>query len=134
MEKTDGCWLYTGHRDPHGYGIISEGSRPRRNVRAHRLSWELHCGTIPEGFCVCHRCDNPGCVNPAHLFLGTQLDNISDMISKKRATFQTKPERLRHLGSQHGNSKLTEETVREIRALYDGGLTQYELANFIGKI
>ena len=130
VTKTDGCWLYTGHRDPRGYGIISEGWKPRRNVRAHRLSWELSNGPIPDGMDVCHHCDNPPCVNPAHLFLGTQRDNVMDMIAKKRAGFQTVPECLRHPGSQHGNAKLNEADVLEIRRLRSSGMQQWKIAQW----
>ena len=132
VQKTDGCWLYTGHRDPHGYGILSFGSKPHRNLRAHRFSWELHQGPIPEGICVLHRCDNPSCVNPSHLFLGTQLENIADMLAKKRALFQKQPEKMRHPGSQHGNAKLTESTVLEIRNLRQAGVRQWEIAKQFG--
>lgn len=78
-----GCWLWTaGTR--HGYGAISEGGRGSPMIMAHRFSWEFHFGPIPDGLGVLHKCDNPPCVNPAHLFLGTQGDNMRDKAVKGR--------------------------------------------------
>ncbi|TXH09407.1 MAG: HNH endonuclease [Spirochaetes bacterium] len=74
------CWLWTGRTDKHGYGTISEG----RNYRAHRVSYVIHFGKIDNGLLVCHHCDNPSCVNPLHLFLGTIKDNNRDRDNKGR--------------------------------------------------
>lgn len=75
------CWLWTAGVDGHGYGKVKiEG----RCLKASRVSWELHNGAIPEGLDVCHSCDTPLCVNPSHLWLGTQLDNMRDMAAKGR--------------------------------------------------
>ena len=76
-----GCWVFTGPRDENGYGRIKVGGR---SVRTHRLMFEHHKGGIPYGLRVLHECDNPPCCNPAHLRLGTQLDNIADATRKRR--------------------------------------------------
>jgi hypothetical protein len=81
--KTSGCWTWSGCVNEHGYGIIG-GENSRDNVLAHRLSWMIHFGPIPDGLFVCHRCDNPPCVRPDHLFVGTNTDNIRDASAKGR--------------------------------------------------
>lgn len=85
--KTDSCWNWTGCANRRGYGTIStkRGSRP---LQAHRVSYEIHFGTIPVNQCVLHKCDNPRCVNPSHLFLGTPKNNTDDMIQKERGHWQ----------------------------------------------
>ena len=112
------CTPWTG-KTSHGYGVIS-----RANARAHVYAWELYHQTpVPEGMFVCHHCDNPACVNPIHLFLGTPADNIADAVSKGRI----------HKGERCWQAKLTEEQVRSIRVRYvAGGVTQQELADEYG--
>lgn len=115
VQKTDGCWLWTGSANGHGYGQLSkpdEGGKRMRPFAAHRLSYEIHSGVIPAGLYVCHRCDNPPCVNPAHLFLGTAKDNMVDARDKGRMRGP------RLVGRQQSQAKLTEDAVREIRAVY----------------
>jgi hypothetical protein len=110
-----GCWIWLGCiNDRYGYFTV-EG----RIWLAHRFSYTLHCDEIPYGMQVLHRCDNGHCVNPKHLFLGTQQDNMDDKVAKDR---QAK-------GIDNGNSKLTVNEVIEIRRLCsEGKLLQYEIA------
>lgn len=93
MSDPDGCWEWLGARLPKGYGFI-QGTRwrgediPYRPLRAHRVAYELAVGLIPDGMYVLHRCDNPPCCNPAHLFVGTAKDNARDMVAKGRCRNQ----------------------------------------------
>lgn len=82
VRKSDGCWEWTAGRLGGRYGDFMVGVGDHRS--AHRYSWELHFGPIPVGMNVCHHCDNPGCVRPDHLFIGTQKDNLRDMQGKGR--------------------------------------------------
>lgn len=113
VEKTDTCWLWTGRTIRDGYGSIrNKGKR----LLAHRVSWEIHHGEIPNGLFVLHKCDNPPRVNPDHLFLGTKRDNNIDMSIKERATI-----------------KLTNAQVREARTLHASGAMGYrKLAKHFG--
>jgi hypothetical protein len=95
VNQSDGCWLWTGHLCPQGYGQFSIFGR---NVRAHRMAFELYVGYVPSSSLVCHRCDNPTCVRPDHLFLGTHADNIRDMMLKGRSM----------KGRRHRDSRLAE--------------------------
>ncbi len=79
VDKSGDCWLWRGSVNPQGYGTFSFGGKSRG---AHRVSYLLSKGEIGDGLCVCHTCDNPPCVNPDHLWLGTQADNMRDMGSK----------------------------------------------------
>lgn len=134
VAKSDGCWTWTGFRDSRGYGGISETiNKRRRFIGAHRAAWELTHGPIPEGMHVCHRCDNPPCVNPEHLFLGTPADNIRDMVSKGRqARGAAFAGRIAPSGEQHHNARLREADVAEIRRLAAAGWRQKDIASGLG--
>ena len=106
VRKGDGCWEWIGAKNAQGYGYIAVGGQ---TLRAHRVSWELHFGPIPEGIGVCHHCDNRGCARPDHLFLGTQEENMSDMDAKGR--------RVPVPGSANNLSRLSEIDVRIIRLM-----------------
>ena len=111
VEKTDGCWLWRGAMDGAGYGMIFIAKTPRHITnKTHRVSWELANGPIPNKLFVLHRCDTPACLRPDHLFLGTQAENIRDMVSKGRQA------RIKPKGEVHGMSKLTDPIVRAILA------------------
>ena len=102
-----GCWLWTGTKSvPKGYGRIKNG---QKGLGAHRVSWRLHRGPVPKGKMVCHRCDVTACVNPGHLFLGTNKENIQDSINKGR--FNKNKAR----GERSGQAKLTRYQVSLIR-------------------
>ena len=100
-EPNSGCWLFGLRWDHHGYGIVSHNGK---ETRAHRLSWELHNGPIPVGLVVCHKCDNSSCINPDHLFIGTQADNVADYVKKG----------LVIRGEDRAQARLTEDQVRAI--------------------
>jgi len=102
VQKTEGCWLWAGARKGKGYGHIWVGGHMQG---AHKVSWKMVHGEIPEGLFVLHSCDNPDCVNPEHLFIGTSQDNSSDMVTKQRQC----------CGEACYNVKLTKRQVLEIR-------------------
>ena len=126
----DDCWEWTASTDPGGYGRISVGP-DRGQTKAHRVSWSIaHGRPVPDGLVVCHRCDNPPCVNPAHLFVGTQAENLADMARKGRAA---SPPVTPKRGESNPQAVLDGQTVLAIREAYAaGGVTQRELAVSFG--
>ena len=116
--QPSGCWDWVGKCYPNGYGSLQINYK---SCLAHRVSWELYRSPIPEGHVVCHGCDNRRCVNPDHLFLGTQKENVDDMMRKKR----NKPPR----GVRSGKTHLTESDVKRIRARAAAGELQKDIAH-----
>lgn len=115
VSKTDKCWMWTGASARFGYGNSYFNGK---NVPAHRLSWILENGEIPKGMNVCHKCDNPRCVKPDHLFLGSQAENMRDMRQKNRGA----------KGERHGSAKLSLEDVLQIKLALKQGRTQTSIA------
>lgn len=122
VSKTDSCWLWTGSKGKKGHGVINHWPDRKSRIVASRASWLLHNGPIPEGMFVCHTCDVGACVNPNHLFIGTQKDNIQDAVKKSRMA----------RGMSTNTNKLTEDQVREIRKYLAYGVTQQSLARNYG--
>ena len=142
VRKTDTCWLWIASLRHKGYGAFAY---TRNGVmvqdRAHRYSWTIHNGEIPEGLCVLHRCDVPACVNPKHLFLGTKADNNADMVSKGRLNRYRTKGRYRsgvlvtaayRRGEDHPGATLTAEKVKAIRNARAEGESFGSLSNRFG--
>ncbi|NRB10182.1 MAG: HNH endonuclease [Rickettsiaceae bacterium] len=118
------CWYWQGARNSQGYGVISKGTRKQGNVKAHRASYEIfNFQQISNKQCVCHHCDNPACVNPHHLFLGSQQDNVLDMVKKGRHKLPPIKQ-----GEDSSKAKLKEIEVRKIRKMSDLGFSSRVLA------
>ncbi len=110
VQKGPGCWVWTASKNNKGYGNFwVEG----KCYKSHRLAYEIKHGAIPNSMCVCHHCDTPSCVNPVHLFVGTQKDNVIDCMNKGRNTKGKKIGSC-NVGSSHPRAKLTEEQVKDI--------------------
>lgn len=129
-EPMSGCWLWTGAVNNIGYGMFHVEHNKQTNkskaALAHRVSFELYTGNKLGKLNALHRCDNPSCVNPDHLFAGTPADNVADMDNKGRRV--SKP----LLGSRHGRSKINEDDVKRIRVLRQSGMKQKEIAAIFG--
>lgn len=120
--KQYGCWMWIGAIKGNGYGTIGRGGQGAGMVYAHRASWQIHNGEIPDGLMVLHRCDVRACVNPDHLFLGTNADNLHDCSLKGRM----------HPGEQNPAAKLNERQVVNIRVLASSGTRHRVLAEAFG--
>lgn len=116
VRTPDECWEWNAAKRADGYGQFSLGGAAGQMFQAHRVSWVVAHGELPDGLMVRHRCDNPSCVNPAHLELGTHLDNMHDMATRGR----------------HGNSRLTASAVQQIRSRKAAGETYAALAQAFG--
>lgn len=116
VHKSDGCWLWSGPVNKQGYGFI--GIEGNHNQGVHRVAYLLEVGPIGDGLCVCHKCDVPNCVNPQHLFLGTNADNVADRERKGRRLY-------RKLGAQNGRAKLSDD---QVRAIYADARKQWDIA------
>jgi len=118
VSSSDACWVWVGRRDKYGYGVFSVNGK---QVGAHRVSWSLANGEIQDGMHILHRCNNPSCVNPSHLYAGTHRQNMDDMIaagSKK--------------GVKNGQAKLTDKDVVAIRKKCAAGSTMAEMSREYG--
>lgn len=123
VKKTDECWEWIGNKRRFGYGSIQVAGKGSKKTPAHRLSYTMHVGPIPDGLFVMHKCDNPSCVNPDHLQLGTPKDNTQDMIAKGRKRV------VAPVGEGNGKSKLTNEIALYIKK---SASTNAQLARELG--
>lgn len=134
VNKTDGCWLWTAGKFRFGHGAFQFNGR---TCKAHRIAYELAYGPIPAGMLVCHQCDNPSCVRPDHLWLGTIKDNNNDRHTKGRTRPPLHPNRGgyklppgAHVGERNPRARLTEQQVAKIRQRYiSEPITRQQLAN-----
>lgn len=121
MDPNGGCWLWSGASSDFGHGIATVGGEL---VRAHRHAYERWVGPIPVGMKICHRCDVPPCVNPGHLFVGTQAENLADMVAKGRYV-----QGRVYRGSSNASAKLTEDDALRIRTAVAAGRSFTDVAN-----
>ena len=121
VDKTKNCWEWTGRYHKQGYGFMDIN---KKGELTHRISWVINRGKIPKGICVLHKCDNPKCVNPDHLFLGTHTDNMRDMVSKGR--------RFHTFGENTPHRILNDFQVIEIKKLLKLKFPYKELAKAFG--
>ena len=126
------CWSWRGTITEKGYGVAYVGGK---RMFAHRASWFLFNGVIPPGQCVCHHCDNRICVNPEHLFIGDNNDNVQDSAQKGRRKFVVKTNSGYSVKRSHPHAKLTIDKANEIRRLYsEGKMSQRAIGNMFGVV
>jgi hypothetical protein len=119
VDRSGECWVWTGAKNEKGYGVVGVPGE-HRTTKAHRMAWEIYNGPLPPGQCVLHRCDNPACCRPSHLFLGSRADNNADMCLKGRhrsGSSKTPADACKYRrGERHHGSKLTVAIVTAIRS------------------
>lgn len=125
VNVTTACWLWTGCLDAGGYGRIRM-PRERRTEYAHRVSYQLHVGAIPHGKIICHRCGNPTCVKPDHLYAGTYRQNMIDRVAHGHQSGGARP------GEKHHMAKLSDKQVTKIRSMLKTGSTGAYLSRAFG--
>lgn len=129
--EDDACWQWGGSKDRAGYGKlhVDRKGHPRK---AHRVSWTIHNGEIPDGLHVLHRCDNRECTNPRHLFLGTHIENMADAKAKSRPMGPRPGAVSVNVGESNPRAKLTRAKVEHIRSAVAAGETQRSVADRFG--
>jgi hypothetical protein len=130
VAEPDACWEWTGAKypPPNAYGFMSAGVfyGAKKFVKAHRVSWEIANGPVPDGLNILHKCDNQGCVNPAHLYAGTQQQNVRDRAVRRRG------KEHRQNGSANDNAKLTDAQIVAVRELRKAGQSQMDISRMFG--
>lgn len=149
VNKTDSCWEWLGCLNAWGYGIVNSGKPGNHGFSsnlAHRVSWVLANGDIPDGMCILHHCDNRKCVNPSHLFIGTRHDNMVDCLAKGRFPMGDNSSTRRYLdknpyvrnhgsgitGERHPRAKFTDAQVDEIRRMHSAGERTVDIVRMFG--
>lgn len=121
VDKSGSCWFFRNGAVRQDYGVFRLDGK---NIKSHIASWIIHYGPVPDGLCVCHKCDNRSCVKPDHLFIGTQSDNIKDAVAKGRITVPHVGNTKR--GTSRNNTKLNDVSVRKIRERFKTHTGSYE--------